>query len=263
MDEVSTMTCEDYEQILMDSSFCVNDKDWILGVSVMNLAKSHTQNCPACAAKMSDVAKLKDALDQLRVTTMHMEAPAAVEASLLAAFRREMARRDPSVPRIFLWKLVWGPAAALLLVVAGVVLYSLLRSRSPATVQIERNHSEQLAQRQISPTISVATGRAVVESRRPDTVHAVTRGSGVVSAKVHEPIHKGVGRRSPTPAADELSLNGGSSVVRVTLPLSSLVAMGVPVHPDISDPRVTADVVMDPFGAVMAIRLVEAKPSVN
>jgi hypothetical protein len=64
-------------------------------------------------------------------------------------------------------------------------------------------------------------------------------------------------------AGDELSLNGGGSIVRVTLPLSGLVAMGIPVHPDASDPRVTADVMMDPFGAVVGIRLVEANTRVN
>jgi anti-sigma factor RsiW len=257
------MTCEECEQILLDSNCGVDGKGWITGVSVMNLAKSHAQDCPACATKMSEFDKMKDALDQLRVTTVRMEAPAAVEANLLAAFRREMAGRDSSVPKIFPGKLVWGSSAALLLVLAGVVLYSSLRSRPPVTVQIGRNHSEQLAQRQVSPTISGATGRAVVESHRPNTVRAVGGGSGSAAAKLDKPLHEGAGRQSPTPAADELSLNGGSSVVRVTLPLSSLVAMGVPVHPDISDPRVTADVMMDPFGSVMAIRLVEAKPSKN
>ena len=257
------MTCEECEQILLDSNCDVDGKGSIPGVSVMNLAKSHAQDCPACAAKMFEVDKMKDALDQLRLTTMHMEAPAAIEANLLAAFR-EMAGRDPSVPWKFPWKLVWGAAAALLLAALGVTFYPAMRSKSPVTVQIEKNHSEQLAQRQMSPIISVATGRAEVENHRPNTGRPVSRGFGGVAAKRDKPPHEGsVGRRSPTPAADELSLNGGGSIVRVTLPLSSLVAMGVPVHPDISDPRVTADVMMNPFGSVMAIRLVEAKPSKN
>jgi hypothetical protein len=49
----------------------------------------------------------------------------------------------------------------------------------------------------------------------------------------------------------------------VTVPLSSLVAMGVPVHPEVSDGRVTADVMMDPFGAVVAVHLVEVRPTAN
>ncbi|HMJ23143.1 MAG TPA: hypothetical protein VK513_14605 [Terriglobales bacterium] len=70
-------------------------------------------------------------------------------------------------------------------------------------------------------------------------------------------------RRFPLPVGDQLSLNGGSRVVRVRLSLSSLVAVGVPVSPDVSDRRVTADVMMDPFGAVVAIRLVQVETSMN
>jgi hypothetical protein len=39
--------------------------------------------------------------------------------------------------------------------------------------------------------------------------------------------------------------------------------MGLPVHADLSDPRVTADVWMDPFGAVVGIRLVPTKASAD
>jgi hypothetical protein len=65
------------------------------------------------------------------------------------------------------------------------------------------------------------------------------------------------------PLGDDLSLNGGSNVVRMTLPLSSLVAMGVPVRPDVSERWVTADVMRDPFGAVVAIHIVEGKSIVE
>jgi hypothetical protein len=67
----------------------------------------------------------------------------------------------------------------------------------------------------------------------------------------------------PLPVNDFLSLNGGGSVVRVTLPLASLVAMGVPLYPEVSDRRITADVARDPFGAVVAIHLVETRSSTN
>jgi hypothetical protein len=69
--------------------------------------------------------------------------------------------------------------------------------------------------------------------------------------------------RGPIPASDVLSLNGGGSIVRVTLPFSSLIAMGVPVRPDLSDSRVTADVWMDPFGAVLGVRVVPAGASAD
>jgi hypothetical protein len=129
-------------------------------------------------------------------------------------------------------------------------------------VQGERNDGAYLAQRQSPTTLSGATERDVVESHRPRIDHAVTARSKVAGPKLNRPAPEGIGQRSLMPL-DALSLNGGSNVVRVTLPLSSLVAMGVPMRPDLSDRRVTADVMRDPFGAVVAVHLVEAKPRVE
>jgi hypothetical protein len=75
-------------------------------------------------------------------------------------------------------------------------------------------------------------------------------------SKARKPKPGTVELRTPATLNDEFSLNGGGSIVRVTLPMSSLTAMGLPVHPDLSDPRVTADVWIDPFGDVMRVRLV-------
>jgi hypothetical protein len=256
------MTCDECEQILLNPSPGINGMGWMPGVSVTNLAKSHAQNCPACAAKMFEAAKLNEALDQLRGSTMQAEAPAAVETNLLAAFRREMARRRPSVDRAFPWKLGWAVAAVLLLVPAGSILYSWLSPRSPVAVQTERNPGEHRSENQPLPKPPGTSKRALVESHHTST-HSESASSRANGAKPGKRTRERSVTQSQVPVGDELSLNGGGSIVRVTLPLSSLVAMGVPVRPDISDPRVTADVMMDPFGAVMGIRLVEAKPSVN
>ena len=256
------MTCEECEQILLDSSNCFSYKGWMPGVSVLNLAKSHAQGCSACAAKVPEIAEVNDALDQLRFSTMHMEAPAAVEMNLLAGFRRRINIRTPSVATTFPWRVVWGSAAALLLV-AGIMLYSMLRPGSPTTVRIERKDHQHLPQEELAVLSRGTAGRAVIvnHSSSADLTGAASpKGDG---AKLAKPIHEQMRRRSPLPIGDQLSLNGGSNVVRVTLPVSSLVAMGVPVYPDASDRRVTADVMMDPFGAVVAIHLVEVKPSVN
>jgi hypothetical protein len=212
---------------------------------------------------MSEIARLEDALDQWRVFTRQVEAPAAVEANLLAAFREQCTVPGPSFGRVFPWRLMWGSAAALLLIAAGVMLYSDLRPRFPKTVQTEGNHGEQAAQRPLSRPVAGTAGPAMVQSHQPGTDHAVSATYSTGTPNPDKPTQERIGRRPPIAAGDELSLNGGGSIVRVTLPLSSLVAMGVPVHPDTLDPRVTADVMMDPFGAVVGIRLVEAKTRVN
>jgi len=133
------------------------------------------------------------------------------------------------------------------------------------TVQTDRNERERPLQQTLTSAHSaVIADRALIENRLPSADHrAVGASSKRVVAKVRKPMYERMRWQSPLPVGDELFLNGGSNVVRVTLPLSSLVAMGVPMYPDASDRRVTADVTRDPFGAVIAIHLVEVKPSTN
>jgi hypothetical protein len=257
------MTCEECEQLLLDSRNCFSYKGWMPGVSILNLARSHAQSCPACAAKMSEIAEMNDALDQLRLSTRHMEAPPAVEMNLVAKFHKGITARTPSVATTFPWRWVWGPAAVLLLVAAGFVLYSTLKPRSPIAVHTGGGEQEHLAQRQLSRVPSGATAGGIgIEDHLSNADRIVTASPGGNVAKVGKPGHEQM-RRFPLPVGDQLSLNGGSRVVRVRLSLSSLVAVGVPVSPDVSDRRVTADVMMDPFGAVVAIRLVQVETSMN
>jgi hypothetical protein len=260
--EVWIMTCDECDWVLLNSSDAASGNGWMLRESVMNLARSHVKNCPACAAKMSEAAKLNEAIEQLRVFTRQLEAPAALEANLVAAFRQETKRRFPATARAFPWKLGWALAAVFLLTPAGSILYSTLRSSSQIAVRTDRKHVEHQSENRSLVNLPGTSERALAET------YQTGARSVSVSAKNNTKYR---GKRTPAPStsrssvpvSDELSLNGGGSIIRVTLPLSSLAAMGIPVHSDISDPRVMTDVVMDPFGAVMGIRLVEVKPSAN
>src|SRR6266567_2482691 len=119
------MTCQECEEILLDSDNCASRKGWMPGVSVLNLAKLHAENCSACAARVSKISRMHDALDQLRFSAAQMEAPATVEANLLLEFRKR-ASRSTSGSHAFRWRLVWGPAVAFVLI-AALVSYSLRR----------------------------------------------------------------------------------------------------------------------------------------
>jgi len=252
------MTCEECEEILLDSDSCAGRKGWMWGVSVLNLANLHAKNCSACAAKMSEISRMNAFLDQMRLSTVQTEVPATIEANLLVEYRQRRALRAPSVPNTFRWRLVWGSAIALALVVA-LVSYSVLRTRSSITAQTGR--TERSAQQPPSPLHSGASrDRALIEN------HQTGADRPELASSRREPRTK-PGKRARTesslPVKDELSLNGGGNVVRVTLPLASLVAMGVPMYPEVSNRRITADVARDPFGAVIAIHLVETRPSTN
>lgn len=253
------MTCEECEQILLESGNEPASEDWMLDVSVLNLAKTHTENCSACAAKMAEASRLNDSLDRLRLSDMQVEAPASIESQLLVEFRRRTAFRSPIS---FHRRLVWASGIALTLI-AGLVFYS-VHARSPITVQthIPGHPAYQ------PPSLSFHTsegpdrtsmGNHQAGADRPRPTSLRRKAQTNLTRRPHDQVRAD----ALSPTKDELSLNGGGDVVRVTLPLSSLVAMGVPIYPEVSDRRVIADVTRDPFGAVISIHLVESKPSTN
>jgi hypothetical protein len=264
------MTCEECEQILMDGKKGAGASGWMPGVSVSNLAKAHAQSCSACAAKMCEISHLDDALHQLRISSVGMEAPATIETSLLAAFRERTRSEGSPVTRVSPWRLAWVPAAALLIVAVVVALYSASSLKKSSAHKIAPKAGGRIeAEHPVQQSPTIASGSVVTRNRR-DSVRnrlngerTAAAGSIGVTARVNQPTRSGGTPASSVAERNDLALNGGSSIVRVTLPLSSLVAMGIPVHPDASDHRVTADVMMDPFGAVVGIRLVAANTKVD
>jgi hypothetical protein len=254
------MTCEECKEILLDSDKYASCKNWMPGVSVLGLAKLHAENCSACAETMSGISKMSDAFGQLRLSTRQIEAPAAIETNLLVEFRRRALRARPH-PIAFRLRLLWGSALVFALV-AGFISYSALRARS-----FMSDHSATTRRPTPQPPSplysSVTPDRAPIEKQE-------TRMDRPLSArsKLEQRTRPGTPQKEsavsgPLPVNDFLSLNGGGSVVRVTLPLASLVAMGVLMYPEMSDRRITADVARDPFGAVIAIHLVETRSSTN
>lgn len=256
------MTCDQCVQMLLDSGNCTPHNDWMPEVSELNLAKLHAENCLACAAKMAEISRLNDGLDELRLSNMQAKAPTTIETNLLIEFRRRSALRAPIYPSASRWRLVWAPATALALA-AGLIFYTGLRARPRISVQT--HGTTHPAQQPPSPLHSRAGfDRTLIQNHqadadRPQATSSRRKPQTNLSRKPHEQARP----EAPGPTRDELSLNGGGNVVRVILPLSSLVAMGVPMYPEASDRTVVADVARDPFGTVISIHLVESKPSTN
>jgi len=211
---------------------------------------------------MADATRLQDALNRLRVSTKDLQAPAAVERNLLDVFRQQAARRRTSVGRASAWRFAWLSAAALVLLAAGLWLYSSLPAKFPLKSENNSKGGKLEIQIRSSPGFSGAATEAFNQNTGARGENATTVSKRRV-ALADKPISRRMARNASIPPSDELSLNGGGSVVRVTLPFSSLTAIGLPVRPDLSDTRVTADVWMDPFGTVVGIRLVPARASAD
>jgi hypothetical protein len=211
---------------------------------------------------MAEATRLEDALDRLRVSTMNVKAPVSVEKNLLDAFRENAARQDPAIWLGFPWKLVGVSMATVVLVVTSALLYSKLRPDAASREATNSNASEGAISSRVVPETSSMAALPIDPSRKPGTEHTRST-SGHHFAEAHSKVTERGSGTSVVQANDVLSLNGGGSVVRVTLPVSSLVAMGVPVRPDLSESRVTADIWMDPFGSVMGVRLVPPHSSAD
>ena len=256
------MTCDEFEQALLDSSHYNSGDGWLLKSSKAAVIQAHVENCPVCSKKMAQATRLQDALDQLRVSTRYLQAPAAVERNLLDAFRRQAARRRIFVGRASAWRFVWLSSAALVLLAAGLRLYPSLPTKFSLKSENDGKGNKLAIQLPPSPGLSGAAKEAFNKNPGASAENATTASRRRV-AQGDKLLSRRVVRNASIPPSDELSLNGGGSVVRVTLPFSSLTAMGLPVRPDLSDTRVTADVWMDPFGAVVGIRLVPAGASAD
>src|SRR5262252_9603218 len=161
MDRGWTMTCDEFEQDLMDSSHCRSGDDgWLLRASKAPVIQAHVENCPVCAKKMAEATRLQDALDRLRASTTQLRAPAAVERDLLDAFRQQAAGRRTSGGRAWGWRFVWLSAAALVLFAAGLRLYSSLPTKSPLKSENNSKGTKLEIQLPSSPGLSGAAKEA-------------------------------------------------------------------------------------------------------
>ena len=232
---------------------------------LLNLAQSHVQSCSACRRRSSDQARLHAVLDQLRASTSQVGAPNRVETNLLAAFRQST-KRDASFIATNPTRLFWVPAAAFLLLAFSITLYITLRTKpgfmlQHGSVRQADKGPEAVLRHQASPALSDRkTAEATSQSARAGAKPRRPLRPADNLAMQRNLLRRQTTQQVRTPADEQLSLNGGSTVFRVNLPLSSLGAVGVPMYPDLPDRQVTADVAVDPFGAIIAIRLVEMKP---
>jgi hypothetical protein len=242
------MTCDEFERIL-EYSICGKGSDgWLLRVTRGALAEAHLQSCPACASRMMAETRLENALRDLRLSTLERTAPPAVEKNLLNAFERECARRASPVRSELRPRLIWAAAAALVLIAAGWLFSAKVRRISGGTALVTKGKQEETLRSQ--PAHSAPPVRPAEASPQNQDVAKV---NSVKASDAGTVARRGIHRAA---VGDEFAWNGGGNVVRVRLPLSSLTALGLPVRDNLSDPQVTADVWVDPFGEVMRVRLV-------
>jgi hypothetical protein len=184
----------------------------------------HLRECVVCAARMNQQRQLASGLRAVAATYQGVGAPARVEARLLAAFRAQAgmaAGVRPAVRRapVFAWA-----AAVAAMIALGVFVSGGARPRV----------AQQTAARGVEAASLENTGAAASDTQSDY--------EGFI----------------PLPNAARLSENEEVNLVRVEVPRSAMIALGMEVSPERATELVAADVMLGPDGLARAVRFLDA-----
>lgn len=258
------MKCDGFEAVINDLA-----KSVIMDAAVRDEALSHSASCPRCAMRLADERELTAGLKALAVASA-AEAPARVEASLLAAFREQHAALPVSIEsrgnRRWLYV-----AAGIAAVVAIGLLISLTISRTRVSDKAQK--AEQAIATPTVPDLHQQPNPKPIESPIAVDQKLAVRKSAAIGAAGGRARKPAGSKREAGPAGDsnveaEIAtdffplINRGTGqldsgqVVRVELPRSALMSFGLPMNMDRADERIKADVVVGNDGLARAIRFV-------
>lgn len=180
---------------------------------------AHLAGCPACSARMARQRELAAGLRRMAEDLSAVRAPARVETRLLRAFREQNVIPAPREQNRWLLPLCWAAAAALLLAAAALFLAGGSRPEP---------HRQMAA---LTEPVSAPDMEASAEAM-PD---------GFV----------------PLPNAERIGPNDDVNLVRMEVPRSTMVELGLEVSAERGSDRVEADVLLGSDGLARAVRFME------
>ena len=213
------MSCAEFEEILHDM-----DRPGTTGLAMRERALVHAESCGRCGLRMIESEGLDFALHTISVREEGTQASPSVETQLLRQFRRQHAAPRLRMAR---WQLAVAGVAAMALLALGLM-----------RVRIELSPKQPLAKTDESTN---ATGAySIVNDPQLAELTDAEEGTAFVSL----------------PYADNPALLEGGAVLRVNLPRSTLISMGLPVASSGASDPIPAEVVVSEDGTPQAIRLI-------
>jgi hypothetical protein len=178
----------------------------------------HLKQCPQCAGLIERQRRLASGLRAMAHEMSAVAAPPRVEASLIDAFRREMAPAGPRLaPMRRLPVFSWVAAAA---AVMAMAVWMAPRRHAPPPAA----HHAPAAQLELA---------SLVDDAADD--------DGFI----------------PLPNAERVGPNDDVHVVRMELPRSAMLVVGLDVSPERVSERVEAEVMLGPDGLARAVRFAD------
>lgn len=253
----------------------------------------HLDACAECAVKLQDGRSLSNRLEEMAREMESVTAPASIEEQLRKTFRQTLSRPVPAPARAtgqrsdvislgseirVRWSRWVVAAAAVLLIVLGITGLRLRAGRQsqPESVRAE-TVGAQPAPKELASTVEAGTTplpskpnkKLTVSVRRKNlysrTAHPFNRDkktsqpatTETSTAIANDTASEVATQFMPLAYAGPINLQDGGQLVRVELPRSAMLSMGLPVNMDRYSERVKADVLLGADGLARAIRFVQ------
>jgi hypothetical protein len=247
------MNCQQFEEIVHHLAH-----HELRDAALADEATDHTVSCAACAALLAEAKTVAASLAALSAEDAHLECSPRIENELRAA----LYPRATNAPRAALlpprWR--WGYIAAGLGLAAAIIVAALFLPRIMNRKQ-EINDAKTIPVQSSSPAVASQTATPVNATPKTPAVAGVTHKR--LPATHPAAKHNAVAAEETLtgfvmlPYADDPSTIHSASIVRVSIPRSSLGWFGFPVVSSNPKDRVVADFLMNQGGTPEAIRLVQ------
>jgi len=247
------MKCRDFELIVTDLARNRSDDERAL---------AHAEACDRCATRLVHEQALSYGVRAVIADIADDQPSPRVETALLAAFNAHFAQKAPSTtsatlltrrPRLS-FRLAFVFAVLLILISIPPILW--LRSRSLTGVPevISQNPSAgSIPSLSADAGVDVKPRPGAATSWRPKSKRpTVVKNPNVTETNAPEEVTEFL----PLADGEDLTSLEAAQVVRVELPVSALMDLGLRVGPEISPGQVRADILLGHDGSARAIRFV-------
>lgn len=251
------MSCQDFETIIVEIA-----RGQLMDAAARERGLAHVETCEPCAALLAEERALSAKLRALSAAAKEEEIPARLETALLAAFRQRDAAQVLKPARFVApvnrrWMLA---VAALILLTFGLSLAGWFLSSSkqesvvvgptPGLVAPTATDTPEKFT-QAKPEVAAVT----TPSRPTKAVKRWKRQPRLPRASDAEP-REIVTQFFPVIQGSELIPLESGQIIRVRMPRSNLIPLGIPYSQERADETIQADVLVSNDGLARAIRLV-------